>query len=51
MDKSKNLQQLLREYGYPEEAINRFMKDTSGMDYEEARKRIMPYHDITAERS
>jgi SOS response regulatory protein OraA/RecX len=50
MDKKAKLTQLLQEYGYPQEAINRFMKDTEELNYEEARKRIMPYKDITAER-
>jgi hypothetical protein len=50
MDKKAKLTQLLQEYGYPQEAINRFMEDTEELKYEEARKRIMPYKDITAER-
>ncbi|SEM11424.1 hypothetical protein SAMN05192533_10160 [Mesobacillus persicus] len=49
MDKEK-LDELLREYGYPQEAINRFMKETEELDFEEAKKRIMPYRDITADR-
>jgi hypothetical protein len=50
MDKNAKLTQLLLEYGYPQEAINRFMKETEQLNYEEAKKRIMPYKDITAER-
>ncbi|WP_404332812.1 hypothetical protein [Mesobacillus maritimus] len=50
MDKKEKLTQLLQEYGYPQEAIHRFMMDTEELNYEEARKRIMPYKDITAER-
>lgn len=49
MDKEK-LDELLREYGYPQEAISRFMKETEELDFEEAKKRIMPYRDITADR-
>lgn len=53
MDQKELLNQLLREYGYPQEVINRFMEDTETDDltFEEAKKRIMPYKDITAERS
>ncbi|TCN27203.1 hypothetical protein [Mesobacillus foraminis] len=50
MDNKENLDILLREYGYPDEAINRFLSETSEMDYEEAKKLIMPYRDITADR-
>jgi hypothetical protein len=50
MDNMVKLKQLLQEYGYPQEAINRFLKDTEELDYEEARKRVMPFKDITAER-
>ncbi len=49
MNKKENLEQLLREYGYPDEAVSRFLTDNEEIDYEEARKRIMPYRDITAE--
>lgn len=41
---------LLRDYGYPEKAIHRFMQEAKDMDYEEMRKSIMPYQDITAHR-
>ena len=50
MDKKAKLTRLLQEYGYPEEAINNFMRDTENLNYEEARKRILPFKDITAER-
>ncbi len=50
MDKAAKLNKLLRDYGYPPEAVNRFIKDTEELDYEDAKKRIMPYKDITAER-
>lgn len=50
MDNKENLEQLLHKYGYPEQAIQRIMQDTEGLDYEEVKKRIMPYRDITADR-
>ncbi len=50
MENKENLTQLLREYGYPEESIHRFLKDTEHISYEMAKNRIMPYRDITAER-
>lgn len=50
MDNKENLDLLLREYGYPDEAITRFLSETCEMDYEEAKKLIMPYRDITADR-
>ena len=50
MENTENLTQLLREYGYPEESIRRFLKDTEHISYEMAKKRIMPYQDITADR-
>jgi hypothetical protein len=50
MDEKAKLHQLLQDYGYPQEAISRFLKDTEELNYDEARKRIMPYKDITAER-
>jgi hypothetical protein len=51
MDNKENLEQLLHKYGYPEQAIQSIMKDVDGLDYEEVKKRIMPYRDITARRS
>ena len=51
MDNKENLEQLLYKYGYPEQAIQRFMQDAEGVNYEEVKKRIMPYQDITADRS
>lgn len=51
MDHQEKLNQLLREYGYPAEAISRFMKDSEELTFEEAKMRIMPYRDITADRS
>jgi hypothetical protein len=50
MDQVK-LEQLLNEYGYPRDAINSILYEMKELDYEEAKKRIMPYRDITAERS
>ena len=51
MDNKENLEQLLDKYGYPKQAIQSIMQDADGLDYEEVKKRIMPYQDITAERS
>jgi hypothetical protein len=50
MDNKDKLDLLLREYGYPDEAITRFMEETQALDFEEAKKIIMPYRDITASR-
>lgn len=50
VDNKENLEQLLDKYGYPRQAIDRFMQDTEGLDYEEIKKRILPYQDITAHR-
>ncbi|MCQ6274887.1 hypothetical protein JMM81_07905 [Bacillus sp. V3B] len=51
MDNKENLEQLLHNYGYPKQAIHRFMQDAEGLDYEEVKKRILPYRDITARKS
>jgi hypothetical protein len=48
MNNKENLEQLLREYGYPKDAIHRFMQQTEELDFAEVKKRIMPYQDITA---
>ncbi|WP_180954925.1 hypothetical protein [Bacillus sp. V3-13] len=47
----ENIEQLLRDYGYPEEAIPDLLKEISNLGYEKAEQMIMPYHDITADRS
>jgi hypothetical protein len=51
MDNKGNLEQLLSEYGYPKDAIHRFMQEVEGLDFEEVKKRIMPFRDITAHRA
>ena len=51
VDNKEDLEQLLHKYGYPEQAILSIMQDTDRLNYEEVKKRIMPYQDITAERS
>jgi hypothetical protein len=51
MANKDDLKQLLQEYGYPKEAIDRFMQEVEGLDYSEVKQRIMPYQDITAHRS
>lgn len=48
MDKQEKIAQLLREYGYPDHAVHRFIQEAEGLDMEEVKKTIMPYQDITA---
>ena len=48
MDNIEQMEQLLREYGYPEKAIPALLKEIKNMSYEKVEKLIMPYHDITA---
>jgi len=48
MDNLESLEQLLREYGYPEQAVHRFLNEAEGLDIEKIKKTIMPYRDITA---
>lgn len=50
MDNTEKLEQLLREYGYPKQAIHRFIQEVEELDFEEVKKQIMPYRDITAHR-
>ncbi|PLR91140.1 hypothetical protein [Bacillus sp. T33-2] len=50
MDDFQKMEQLLRNYGYPEDAIERLLDDVADMGYEQAEKRLMPYRDITAEK-
>jgi hypothetical protein len=47
----ENVEQLLRDYGYPEEAIPNLLKEIGTLSYEKVEKLIMPYLDITAEKS
>ncbi|WP_180955576.1 MULTISPECIES: hypothetical protein [Bacillus] len=47
----ENIEQLLRDYGYPEEAIPDLLREMSNLGYEKAEQMIMPYHDIIADRS
>jgi hypothetical protein len=51
MDENKKMEKLLRDHGYPEEAIPRLMREIRSMNYDRVRKLILPYNDITAERS
>jgi len=46
----ENIKQLLRDYEYPEEAIPYILKELGTTDYEQVKKLIMPYGDITANR-
>jgi hypothetical protein len=51
MDETKKMEKLLRDYGYPEEAIPRLIREISSMNYDRVRKLILPYNDITAGKS
>jgi hypothetical protein len=51
MDENQKMEKLLRDYGYPEKAIPRLMREISSMNYDRVRKLILPYNDITADRS
>jgi hypothetical protein len=51
MEEFKKMEKLLRDYGYPEKAIPRLMKEISTMNYDRVRKLILPYDDMTANRS
>ncbi len=48
MNNIEKVEQLLRDYGYPEKAIPRLVREIGPMSYEKVAKLIMPYHDITA---
>jgi hypothetical protein len=47
MEDVKKKEQLLREYGYPEKAIPRLVKEIRLMNYEKVKKLILPYNDVT----
>jgi hypothetical protein len=51
VEEMKKMEKLLRDYGYPEKAIPRLMKEISSMNYEKVKKLILPYNDMTAGRS
>lgn len=51
MDNIEMREQLLRDYGYPEEAIPNLMKEIGTLSNEEMEMLIMPYKDITADKS
>jgi hypothetical protein len=51
VENTEKKEKLLREYGYPEEAIPRLMEEISTMSYDRVRKLILPYNDITADKS
>ncbi|WP_174734973.1 hypothetical protein [Mesobacillus harenae] len=50
MTNKGKFEKLFRDYGYPEDEIPRLMREAGNSGYEEIRKRIMPYKDISAER-
>lgn len=51
MENMEDKEQLLREYGYPEEAIPNILKEIEAMSNKEAEMLIMPLQDITADKS
>jgi len=51
VDQIEKKRKLLRDYGYPEKAIPRLMEEISSMDYNRLEKLILPYNDITSEKS
>lgn len=51
MDNAEKKEQLLRHYGYPEEAIPRLLKEIEVLSYEKVEKLILPYHDIVDDKS
>ena len=44
-------EQLLRHYGYPEEAIPRLLKEIEVLSYEKVEKMILPYRDIVSDKT
>ncbi|MDQ0862289.1 hypothetical protein QFZ72_005887 [Bacillus sp. V2I10] len=48
MNNTEKVEKLLRDYGYPEEAIPRLVREIGPLSYEKVAKLIMPYPDITA---
>lgn len=51
MEEIEKMEKLLREYGYPEKAIPRLLREISTMNYDRVKKLILPYNDMTAGRS
>lgn len=51
MEHLEKKRKLLRDYGYPEKAIPRLMKEISSMNYDRLEKLILPYNDITSDKS
>lgn len=51
MEEMKKMEKLLRDYGYPEKAIPRLLREISSMNYDKVKKLILPYNDMTAGRS
>lgn len=48
MEEKEEIIKLMREHGYPEQAIERLINGISDLSYEEVKMRILPYQDITA---
>jgi hypothetical protein len=48
MNHTEKVEKLLRDYGYPEEAISLLIREISPLSYDKVAKLILPYPDITA---
>jgi hypothetical protein len=51
MENIEDMEKLLRDYGYPEKAIPRLLKEIRTMRFDKLEKLILPYNDITADKS
>jgi hypothetical protein len=51
MEHNEKMEQLLRDYGYPEQSIPRLVQEISSMSIDKVKKLILPYNDITADKS
>ncbi|MBT2698552.1 hypothetical protein ACSU6B_21555 [Neobacillus sp. C211] len=44
-------EKLLRDYGYPEQSIPRLVQEIDSMSLDKVKKLILPFNDITADKS
>lgn len=51
MAQNDEMKKLLRDYGYPEQSIPRLLEEISSMSPDKVKKLILPYNDITADKS
>ena len=51
MVQNEEMEKLLREYGYPEESIPRLVQEIHSMSLDKVKKLILPYNDITSDKS